>query len=58
VTNDNNNFRQGMTGAESFSAMRKAYGIRREIAGHQVDGLAQAQPIVAAQLAQLGFHLK
>ncbi|NVK58108.1 MAG: 4-phosphoerythronate dehydrogenase [Alteromonadaceae bacterium] len=58
VTNDNNNFRQGMTGAETFSAMRKAYGIRREIAGHQVDGLAPVQPIIAAQLAQLGFHLK
>ena len=58
VTEDNNNFRQGLAGPTSFTAMRKQYRVRRELAGHQVEFSRQPDSAIATQLAKLGFNLK
>lgn len=58
VKEDDKNFRQGLAGPMSFSAMRKNYRIRRELAGHNVLNTAELDPAQQAQLAELGFNLK
>lgn len=58
VKEDNNNFRLNLAGPESFSAMRKMYRVRRELAGHTVNNSVQLDPAIAMQLAKLGFNLK
>lgn len=58
VKEDDKNFRQGLAGPLSFSAMRKDYRIRRELAGHNVLNTAQLDPAQQALLAELGFNLK
>ena len=58
VTEDNNNFRQGLAGPTSFTAMRKQYRVRRELAGHRVECSQRPDSAIATQLAKLGFNLK
>jgi erythronate-4-phosphate dehydrogenase len=58
VKEDNNNFRQGLAGPTSFTAMRKQYRVRRELAGHRVECSQQPDSAIATQLAKLGFNLK
>ena len=58
VKEDNNHFRQGLAGPTSFTAMRKQYRVRRELAGHQVEFSRQPDSAIATQLAKLGFNLK
>ncbi|GGF53744.1 4-phosphoerythronate dehydrogenase [Alteromonas lipolytica] len=58
VKEDDKNFRQGLAGPETFSAMRKNYRIRRELAGHHVLNTSLLDPTQQAQLAELGFNLK
>lgn len=58
VKQDNNHFRQGLAGPTSFTAMRKQYRVRRELAGHTVELSPQTNTALAAQLTKLGFNLK
>jgi len=58
VKEDNNHFRKGLAGPTSFTAMRKQYRVRRELAGHKVECSQQPDSAIATQLAKLGFNLK